>query len=294
MGRTVASIYNPDLLTKQQLIDSFVVRLKKFTKLFADIQSAKMEVPEQHLLIIGLRGMGKTTLLLRLSYEVENDPALNPWLIPLVFNEEEYSISRLFKFWETIAHYLERKDARFAGLFDAMDTLYEQSRDRYEERAFKLLIEQLRAHQQKLLLFIDNFGDMFKRFSKAEKQRLREILSAYPELRIIAGSAVAAESFFKYDDPFFELFKIERLDGLNKKETEQLLLELGSHYPENPVQEILEKEPQRVETLRRLTGGIPRTIVLLFEIFVDDKNGDAFTDLEAILDRVTPLYKHRM
>ncbi|MEN0049533.1 MAG: hypothetical protein AAF806_20905 [Bacteroidota bacterium] len=294
LGRTVASIYNPDLLTKQQLIDSFVVRLKKFKKLYKDIQSAKMEVPEQHVLIIGLRGMGKTTLLLRLSYEVENDDQLNGWLIPLVFNEEEYAISRLFKFWETIAQYLERRDERFRGLFDEMDELYEQSKDRYEERAFKLLLSKLREKGQKLLLFIDNFGDMFKRFSKEEKQRLREVLTTCPDIRIIAGSAVAAESFFKYDDPFFELFKIERLEGLNKKETEQLLLELGAHYPTNPIEEILEKEPERVETLRRLTGGIPRTIVLLFEIFVDDKNGDAFTDLEAVLDRVTPLYKHRM
>ncbi|MEM1324661.1 MAG: tetratricopeptide repeat protein [Bacteroidota bacterium] len=294
LGRTVASIYNPDLLSKQQLIDSFVVRLKKFKKLYSDIQSAKMEVPEQHLLLIGLRGMGKTTLLLRLSYEVENYEQLNQWLIPLVFNEEEYAISRLFKFWETIAKYLEKKDSRFIGLFDEMDELYVQSPDRYEERAFKLLIEKLRAEKQKLLLFIDNFGDMFKRFKKEEKQRLREVLTTCPDLRIIAGSAVAAESFFKYDDPFFELFKIERLEGLNKKETEQLLLELGSHYPNNPIKEILEKEPGRVETLRRLTGGIPRTIVLLFEIFIDDQSGNAFTDLEAILDRVTPLYKHRM
>ena len=46
--------------------------------------------------------------------------------------------------------------------------------------------------------------------------------------------------------------------------------------------------------MRRLTSGVPRTIVLLFEIFVDNESGDSFRDLETILDRVTPLYKHRM
>ncbi len=294
--RTVASIYNPDLLTKEQLIASFVVRLNKFKKLFADIQSAKMEHPEQPILIIGLRGMGKTTLLLRLSYEVENDPSLNPWLIPLVFNEEEYGITKLFKLWETIAQYLEKKNVRYTGLFDQMDKLYEQSKSdtQYEQAAFDLLLDALHKQGKKLLLFVDNFGDMFKRFGKQEKQRLREVLTTCPDLRIIAGSSVAAESFFRHDDPLFELFKIERLDGLTKEETEALLLELGKHYPGNPIKEILEKQPQRVETLRRLTGGIPRSMVLLFEIFVDDKDGDAFTDLESVLDRVTPLYKHRM
>jgi len=43
-----------------------------------------------------------------------------------------------------------------------------------------------------------------------------------------------------------------------------------------------------------MTGGVIRTIILLYEIFVDDTNGNAFLDLEKILDSVTPLYKHRM
>jgi TPR repeat protein len=294
--RPVASIYNPDLLTKQQLIGSFVVRLKKFKKIFEDIKSSDMTHPEQPLLVVGLRGMGKTTLLLRLSYEVENTASLNKWLVPIVFNEEEYGINRLFKFWEHVALYLEKKEPQFKGLYDNMDNAYAliNNDERYEQKAFELLIDALHKSGKKLLLFIDNFGDMFKRFSKHERQRLREVVMTCVDLRIIAGSSVVAEAFYKYDDPFYELFKVERLEGLNKEEAESLLIQLGEHYPVNPAKEVLEKQPHRVETLRRLTGGIPRSIVLLFEIFVDDKEGNAFTDLESILDRVTPLYKHRM
>jgi TPR repeat protein len=294
--RPVASIYNPDLLTKQQLIGSFVVRLKKFKKIFEDIKSSEMTHPEQPLLVVGLRGMGKTTLLLRLSYEVENTASLNKWLVPIVFNEEEYGINRLFKFWEHVALYLEKKEPQFKGLYDDMDNAYAliNNDERYEQKAFELLIDALHKSGKKLLLFIDNFGDMFKRFSKHERQRLREVVMTCVDLRIIAGSSVVAEAFYKYDDPFYELFKVERLEGLNKEEAEALLIQLGEHYPVNPAKEVLEKQPHRIETLRRLTGGIPRSIVLLFEIFVDDKEGNAFTDLESILDRVTPLYKHRM
>ncbi len=43
-----------------------------------------------------------------------------------------------------------------------------------------------------------------------------------------------------------------------------------------------------------MTGGVIRTIIILYQIFVDDENGNAFQDLEKILDEVTPLYKHRM
>lgn len=294
--KTVAGIYNPDLLGKTELIDHFVVRKKIFKRLFKEIFNSKMEYPEQHILIEAQRGMGKTTLLLRLSFEAENAPKLNDWLIPIVFNEEQYNISKLFKLWETVAEYLEESDSIFQGLYDEMDKLYEQYENSkyYEKAAFQLLIKSLREQGKKLILFIDNFGDMFNKFDKQETQRLREVLMTCPDIRLIAASATVADQFFKYDEPLYEFFKRERLKGLTAKETQDLLLKLGEGLPDNPIPEILKNQPGRVETLRRLTGGIVRTIILLFEVFIDYKNGDAFGDLEKILDRVTPLYKHRM
>lgn len=295
--RSAASIYNPDLLSKKQLIDNYVVRVKKFEKLFADIKTADMEKPEQHVMIVGMRGMGKTTLLRRLAYEIENDQTLNTWLVPISFNEEEYSINQLFKLWETIAEYLEKREKAFVGLYKEMDQIYNRHKGdvhQVEQEAFELLLERLHQHKKKLLLFIDNFGDMFKKFKKNEKQRLREILMTCPDLRIIAASAVVMETFFKYDDPLYEFFKIERLEGLNFEETKTLLLKLGEHVPNSPIQRIIDEQPQRIEALRRLTGGIPRSMVLFFDIFVKDKEGTALSDLEKILDHVTPLYQHRM
>jgi Cdc6-like AAA superfamily ATPase len=281
---SIASIYNPDLLSKDQLIDSYVVRLKKFDKLFADIKTADMENPEQHLMLVGLKGMGKTTLLRRLAYEVENDPGLNTWLVPIFFNEEEYGINPLFKLWETIAKYLEKRDVAFVGLLNEMDQTYTRLKDdvyRYEQEVFELLLERLHKHQKKLLLFIDNFGDMFERFTKKnEKQRLREILMTCADLRIIAASAVVMEALFRYDDPLYEFFKIERLEGLDFEETKTLLLKLGAHIPDNPIQKIIDEQPQRIEALRRLTGGIPGSMVLFFDNFIKDKEGTALTDLE--------------
>ena len=93
-------IYNPASQTKQELIDNFVVRLKIFKEIFEDIKTSKMKHPEQHYIIQGIRGQGKTTLLLRLAYEIQNDKELNKWLIPITFGEEQYSVRKLFKLWE--------------------------------------------------------------------------------------------------------------------------------------------------------------------------------------------------
>ena len=293
---TVAYIYNPQNQTKEELIVSYVVRLKIFQKLFQEIKTSKMEHPEQHFLIEGKRGMGKTTLLLRLSYEIENDAKLSDWLIPLVFNEEEYSVRKLFKLWERIAELLEEKNSAFDGIKAEMNQLSKtySSDDDYEKACFELLTLQLQKHEKKIILFIDNFGDMFQKFKDKEAHRLRKILQTSSDLRIFAASSVVLEAFYDYSHPFYEFFKVERLDSLDANSTRELLIKLGKFYKHGEVQEIVLHQKGRVEALRRLTGGVIRTIILLFEIFVDNEDGNAFQDLETVLDRVTPLYKHRM
>jgi TPR repeat protein/DNA-binding transcriptional ArsR family regulator len=135
---------------------------------------------------------------------------------------------------------------------------------------------------------------MLTKFSRKEHHRLREVFIESAELRIIGASSVSLEFHYDYGKPFYQFFKMPQLKGLTTKETNSLLIKLGEHYKRERVRNIVEKQPGRVEALRRLTGGVIRTIVILFDIFVDDTRGNAFKDLEKILDSVTPLYKHRM
>ncbi|MCP4696543.1 MAG: hypothetical protein GY862_06810, partial [Gammaproteobacteria bacterium] len=289
----VANLYNPHEQSKEELISSFVVRHKTFKKLFQEIKEADMVHPEQHYLIEGQRGMGKTTLLLRLNYEIENDPELNSWLVPVVLPEEaHYGIHHLVRLWESVAESLE--DRGFAGLAEQMNHAYDENTD-YEALCFDLLIQALERRKKKIILFIDNLGEMFQHFSDRESHRLREVLMTCPHLRIIGASAVVLEAFFHYKHAFYEFFRKLSLAGLNKRETRDLLLTLGKAYgSEKIIRKIIETRPGRVDSLRVLTGGVIRTMVLLFEIFLDVEDGDAIKDLEKVLDRVTPLYKHRM
>jgi tetratricopeptide (TPR) repeat protein len=288
----VANTYNPHNQTPQELIDGFVVRRKEFEALYNDIKTDAMQHPPQHVIIQGRRGSGKTSFLLRLYYEVKRDASVKRWLVPLIFNEEQYSVRTLYKFWEHIARELENECETFSGLPDAMEAKIEAPD--YEEICFDLLKSALQKQKKKLLLLIDNFGDMLQKFSEREQRRLREVLITCPDIKIIGASSVALESTYDYDKPFFEFFKIIDLPGLSKEETTTLLLALGEKYHKQQIKDIIEQKPGKIEALRRLTDGVPRTMILLFEIFVDDAAGDSFKDLDMVLDRVTPLYKHRM
>jgi len=294
MTNTVATIYNPHNQSKQQLINSFVVRLKIFKRLFRELKDTKMETPEQPLLVVGQRGMGKTTLLLRLGYEIENDAALKDWMIPIVFAEEQYGVNELYALWEQTAKELGDKDSIFEGLEAKMDEQYVDDALGYEQICFEILTKELQKAGKKLVLFIDNLGVILQRFSSLEQHRLRERLLKSADIRIVGASSVVLESSFDYGDALYNFFKESHLKGLNKEETKELLLKLGEVYGEKSIQEIVEKHIGRVEALRRITGGVIRTMVLLFEIFVDSEGGRAFRDLERVIDLTTPLYKHRM
>jgi hypothetical protein len=276
------TIYNPASQHAEELVTNFVIRLKEFGELFALIKTDRMEKPPQHFIIQGQRGYGKTTLLLRLNYEIKNDTELQPWLIPVMFDEEQYSVRTLAKLWEEVIDFLEAEDNSFAGLTDKIDSLYDRKDP--EEAIFNLLLDAITKQDKKLILFLDNFGDMTGKFSRKEHQRLREVLITCNRIRIVAASSVVLEFYHNYKEPFFDFFKVITLDELDHDETLLLLRKLGETYKLAEINTIIDERPERIEALRRLAGGVPRTIVLLFEIFADDVDGNSFKDLETILE----------
>ena len=288
-------LYNPQNASNATIKDTFVIRLKEFDKLWKAIKCSKMLYPEQHFIVQGIRGSGKSTLLTRLSIEVEEDKDLSQWLIPLLFREEEYGITSLFTFWEHIAEELTEHSLyadQFAGLLEKMEALEDNPK-----AAFKLLDSYLLKANKKIILFIDNLAELFEVYSKNEEEMLREVLSQNNNIRIIGGSAISLENFYDNKAPFYQFFQIITLKEINQQETINLLTKLGKYSgkeEEEKIRRLIQEEPEKIETLRRLTGGIPRTIVLLFQILIEGPRGTTFQYLEDTLDKVSPIYKHRM
>ena len=113
-------LYNTQNIDEATLKAQFSIRKKEYERIWQDIRTNTMQYPATHYLIQGVRGAGKTTLLTRLSYAVSGEESLNPWLIPILFNEEEYGIFSLFTFWLRIAEKLALHDA------NRYETLYTQ------------------------------------------------------------------------------------------------------------------------------------------------------------------------
>jgi DNA polymerase III delta prime subunit len=286
----ITHIYNPANQSYEELLENFVIRKKEFKKIIREFQDVDFKTSVQHFLVEGQRGTGKTSLLLRVRYEIENNPEYSN-LLAVQFAEEQYNIFDLCRLWESTAEKLEEVEG-FESLSDEMENMSEE--DSYIVECFTLLDKKLKREKKRLVLLLDNFGDILDKLSDTEQQRLRDIFHSSNHIQLIASSSRVLEHTYKHDKPFFEFFKIIKLDGLNKDDTNLLLRQLAlSLGKKDEIEEIIKTQGSRIETIRRLTGGVPRTIVLLFEIFLDN-SANVFEDLEMILDRVTPLYKHRM
>ena len=68
---------NPAFLTESELVAFFVVRLADLELIMETIRENDSNT-NQHIIIIGPRGMGKTMLVLRVAAEVQRMPYLIP------------------------------------------------------------------------------------------------------------------------------------------------------------------------------------------------------------------------
>ncbi|MDU9047711.1 MAG: tetratricopeptide repeat protein [Candidatus Electrothrix sp. Rat3] len=286
------AVYNPALWSREELKRYFVARTELLERVIDDLRRERSGSPCQHRLVLGLRGMGKSTLLRRIGIAVEEDEALGKEWLPLTFPEEQYNISSPADLWlnclDAFCDILEERGLR--DQVTALDRAVEELDD--TETILERLLSEADKLGCRLLLLIDNIDLILERLKK-EHWSLREILQSEPRLLIIGASSQAIEASYQYDAAFYDFFRVDELKGLTEAEMRATLTRLAEQGKTPHVLDLLKDDPARIKTLHTLTGGNPRTIVLLYNVLARGLDGDVRSDLEGLLDMVTPLYKAR-
>ncbi|PVV56284.1 tetratricopeptide repeat protein [Chryseobacterium sp. HMWF035] len=281
---------NTGIKSKVNLIEGFVVRTNQFELLKENLLKTS---ERSNVIIIGQRGAGKTTLIHRLNYEIIDDAVLRKKYIPIMFSEEQYSLSDLTNLWETIATTIEDNFYE-ESLSDTIANIIDKQKD-YEQKSYDFLREFLIEKNKTAILFIENFNFFLKKISDNERKKLFRILESDSNFKVIGTSTTFNDGNIDFQEDEYKFLKIIELDSLNKADCEKLLIKIGQQYgEEQQIRNIIEQHPGRVESLRRLTGGVPRTISYLFQIFMDNENGRAIKDLYLLIDTLTLLYKSEL
>lgn len=288
------ALHNPHLLGRAVLVADFVIRNAELQRVVSELEARAEDTP-QHFLVLGQRGMGKTTLLHRIAYAVEDQ--LPDRYIALRFPEEQYNLRGLGDFWrnclDALSSALARLgDAERAAELDAVvRELPLDEPERLEERARTVLFENAARLKRRFVLLIDNIDLVLERIGK-DDWRLREVLQG-DDLVVVGASATPLEATYRYDAAFYDFFDVVRLGGLDESEALTLLRALADRFEATGLRDLIENHPERLESIRVLTGGNPRALVTLFEVLATSSMTDSRTTLEALLDRYTPFYKAR-
>lgn len=166
----VIALYGPGNLSPDDLVAGFVARETTLNHFLGELRhQTESGASPRHHLIIGQRGMGKTTLLLRIAIAIGEHPDLADRLVPLTFREEQYNVINLHVFWrnaiESLLDWLEQRghkqDAQaLEKQLDAAETAYE--RDRKGEAgggaAWRVFQQGCRRLERRPVLFLDNLN----------------------------------------------------------------------------------------------------------------------------------------
>jgi TPR repeat protein len=276
----------------EEVIKNFVVRQKEFERIIDDIRTTKDGSSFQHYVFVGRRGSGKSTLLRRIQAEIALDEKLHKKYIAINLGEEQTGVYKLYDLWDYVIRDLNTVGYNITQLDFRQ---YKNDMKAYTKALHGQVITALQAHKKKMILLVDNIDRVLDtRGSEEDASLLRELLMNFKDIRIIGGSTVMSEHFWKYDMPFYQFFSIKKLEALSLNEVEQLL-EHWSKIKQLPeILDLLKKYPGKLQSIRMLTDGMPRTMLIFVDMLINRPNQHGYNYLQLIVDRATPIYQERL
>ena len=277
--------YNPAFLTEEELVKSFAARQIDFDLILKIIRD-NVTSSNQHVLIIGPRGSGKTTLILRIAAAVRNDPELGKGWYPIIFAEESYEVSSVGEFWlEALFHLSEQtSDRRWKRTYEEIKD--EKDDKRLRERALGQLTDLSDIQGRRLLILVENFNMLFEQdqINETDAWDLRHILLNEKRIMMLATATSRFESIENVDQALFELFKIHELKPLDEDECRAVWKNITGY----------ELEDDRIRPIQILTGGNPRLLAIISTFAAKLSFKELMDDLIHLVDDHTEFFKSHL
>ncbi len=276
--------YNPAFLSKEELMRSFVVRHAEL-KLIVQVIRENVTKSNQHVLVIGPRGIGKTMLVLRVVEEIRKEKDLNRLWYPLVFSEESYQVTTPGEFWLEALFHLGQKTGEDRWKQTCRELSGEQDESRLRERALGQLMDFADNQGKRILLIVENFNMLLgEQLSDSDGWALRHTLLNEPRVMLLATATSRFEEIDNCGKPMFEQFRTLELKPLDKNDCRVLWTSVNGKKPSD----------KRVRPLQILTGGNPRLLAIVSTFAVRMSLKELMSDLMQLVDEHTEYFKSHL
>jgi len=276
--------YNPAFLDDEQLIRTFVVRQELLEFILEVIRenSERPAEPPQHVLIVGPRGSGKTTLVRRVAAEIRTHAEVYRDWYPVVLSEENYQVSTPGEFWLEVIFHLADQSGEDRWMRTYEDLRRESDETRLRERCLSQLAAFTRERGQRLLLAVENLNALLgEQISSQAAWELRHTLQNEPAIMLLGTATVRFQEIADIDKAWFELLAMRSLDPITLDECEAL----WESVTERPVG----RRPLRA--IEILTGGNPRLVKVLASFAARRSFRDLMGELIGLIDNHTEYFK---
>jgi len=273
-------------LSADEIKKGFIVRKNLLNRTLTKINQTNRTDSIQHTVFVGPRGSGKSSMLNRIKVEyLDSDK-----FIPIYLPEEQPGLYRLFDVWLAII------DEMMAFGYDIHRPEIDTSQEDFSylsKTGYTVISDFLQKENKQIILLMDNIDRVFKNIDY-DKAILRELLQNHKDLIIIGGSTEMSEDFWDYGDPFYQFFKVVKLEDLSKAEVQDLLIHWSEANELPRIKDVLRTNPGKVEAIRQMTGGNPRTMIMFIRLLVDNAHAQGFEYLKDIIDKTTSIYQERL
>lgn len=189
-------------------VAGFVARSRELDALLRRLRAIGQDSPADHQIVLGARGMGKTSLLRRLAIAIRDDELLAARFVPLGFREEQYNVLRPGDFWrncgEALAQWAEANNR--ADLAARLDTDICGPKWKEDEAAAEQFETEMLLLGRRAVLFVDNLDIVIDAMSEEERWNLRRRFQARSGPVIIGAATRPLADATDRKKPFYEFF----------------------------------------------------------------------------------------
>ena len=280
--------FNPGFLSDEEIVASFCVRKFEFESMVETVRDCQGS-SNQHQIVIGPRGSGKTSLLLRISAEIRREDSLSCSFYPVVFAEESYEISTAGEFWLECLSRLAVQMPRSEGGID-LTRSYEDLRgiaddQTLADRCLGAILDFSDRADRRLVLFVENLNTLFDEMIDPHAGwRLRKVLQTEPRIVLIASATRRFDQIDNPDQALYDLFRVTSLRPLDTAECAALWQKISRR----------EALPETIRSLQILTGGSPRLILIVARFGSSLSFRDLMTDLMDLVDDHTEYFRSHL
>ena len=293
--------YDPWEITPQERKARFVGREGLLQQVLGAIAEQQQHDTVQHYLLLGPRGIGKTTLLLTLRETIRESRDLSTHWFCVQLREEEYFVRTLRDLLELTLQSLA-DDEGVPGAEEAVQRVRQEPK---EDRSLALAIDSLRSlassQGKRILLLMDNFDRVFpatatgrgkKRPPENEFRSFRKLLSTESFLMVVGASVRLFQEIAAYDRAFFNFFCPIEVPDLSDDEINQLLRRCAEAEGNTRFLAQFEAIRNKVRAITFMTGGNPRLVLMLYDVLRHREMTPVVEALRETVGGLTPLLKH--